>query len=65
MRRGKKKKKKARDVSSFSLIHCLASYLGGLSGQSETVSCRVGRRLGGLQVMCLQPTSVKTFDIID
>lgn len=38
--------RKCRDVSSFSLIHYLASYLGGLSGQSETVSCRVGRGLG-------------------
>lgn len=40
-------------VSSFSLIHYLAHYLGGLSGQIETVSCRVGRGLGGPQIMCL------------
>lgn len=43
---GEKKKggvKKGRDVSPFSLIHYLASYLGGLSGRSETVSCRLGK----------------------
>lgn len=33
-----------------SLIHYLASYLGGLSGQGETVSCGVG---SGLQRVCL------------
>lgn len=45
-----------REVSvSFCLIHYLASYLGGLSGQSETVSCREGRgcRGGGLQPVSL------------
>lgn len=45
--------KRGRNVSSFSLIHYLASYLGGLSGQRETVSCRVckwGFRGGGLWI---------------
>lgn len=40
---GEKKRGGGRDVSPFSLIHYLASYLGGLSGQSETVSCRLGK----------------------
>lgn len=40
---GEKKGGKGRNVSPFSLIHYLASYLAGLSGQSETVSCRLGK----------------------
>lgn len=39
----KKRGEGGRDVSPFSLIHYLASYLGGLSGQSETVSCRLDK----------------------
>ena len=59
--------KQEKDVSSFHLIHYLSSYLGGLSGQSETVSCRVGGGLG--VVVCNQrafnsPQS-NVFDIMD
>lgn len=57
-----------RKKRSFSLIHYLAPYLWGLSGQREVVSCRGvgGKVLGCWSVdMCLKLTSVKNVDILD